>query len=120
MNQCLIKLLNGETIICSIVSETDTYVTISDPLKMEMVNHGGMPTMMTTYWIPLSDEELVVDIKHDHVIMISDITDDMSTFYEKALKSAKGGAEPKKEITNKQNNSRSILLSGLTGNTVFH
>lgn len=121
MNQCLIKLLNGETIICSLVSETDNHLTISDPLKMEMVSHGGVPTMMTTYWIPLSDEEIVVDIKQNHVIMLSDITDDMSTFYEKALRNAKGLAEPKEDIVNRQiKKNRSTLLSGNSGNTVFH
>ena len=119
MNQSLIKLLNGETIICSIVSETDNHITISDPLKLEMVSHAGTPSMMTTYWIPLGDEELVVDIKQNHVIMVSDITDDMSTFYEKALRHAKGREEPEDPIMKQQNKKRSIF-AGLSGNTVFH
>ena len=43
----LIKLVNGETLICSIVKQDKNYVTISDPLKLEIVNNAGLPAMMT-------------------------------------------------------------------------
>lgn len=121
MNRSLIKLLNGETIICSIVNESDTHVTISDPLKLEIVNHGGIPSMMTTYWIPLPDEELRVDIKQNHVIMVSDITDDMELFYMRALRHARGKEEQDTEsIIEKRKMYGRLSALGLTSNTVFH
>ena len=119
MNHSLIKLLNGETIICSIVDESDTHVTIADPLKLEIVNHGGVPSMMTTYWIPLPDEELRVDIKQNHVIMVSDVTEDMEVFYMRALRHARGKEEQdtKSIIDKKKLYGR---LAGMYSNTVFH
>ena len=82
----LIKLINGETLVCSIIEKTETGFIIEDPLKLEIVNHAGVPSMMTTYWIPLPDEELRVDIWQDHVIMISDMTEDLEKFYLKVLR----------------------------------
>jgi len=119
MNHSLIKLLNGETIICSIVDESDTHVTIADPLKLEIVNHGGIPSMMTTYWIPLPDEQLRVDIKQNHVIMVSDVTEDMEVFYIRALRHARGVEEQDTEdiIKKKRMYAR---LAGMHSNTVFH
>ena len=118
MNHSLIKLLNGETIVCSIVNETETHLTVADPLKLEIINHQGVPSMMTTYWIPLPDEELRVDIRQNHVIMVSDIPEDMEEFYMKALKHAKGKGEDREDIINRRKTYSA--LAGLTSNTVFH
>jgi len=117
--QSLIKLLNGETIVCSVINESETHITIEDPLKLEIVNHAGVPSMMTTYWIPLPDDKLVVDIRQNHVIMVSDITEDMQEFYRKALRHARGlDRDDDEEKINRRR--RISALAGLTSNTVFH
>jgi hypothetical protein len=133
----LIKLVNGETLVCSVIERTESGFLIEDPLKLEIVNHGGVPSMMTTYWIPLPDDELRVDIWQDHVIMISDMTEDLEKFYLKALKHARGikpidNAKVKadkdkdnlendiKNMTNQQKKKLYAAVAGLSANTVFH
>jgi hypothetical protein len=131
----LIKLINGETLVCSIIEKTETGFIIEDPLKLEIVNHAGVPSMMTTYWIPLPDEELRVDIWQDHVIMISDMTEDLEKFYLKALKHARGVRTPDridqdkdedtlendiKDMSNNQKKKLYAAVAGLSANTVFH
>jgi len=109
--------MNGETIICSIISNDDHRLIIEDPLKLEIVNHGGLPSMMTTYWIPLPDEELRVDIKQEHVIMVSPVTDDMITFYTKAIRHARGGDE---DETRNKLSERLKSTYRVQSNNVFH
>ena len=118
----LIKLVNGETLICSIVRQNKDYVTISDPLKLEIVNSGGMPAMMTTYWIPLPDEELMVDIKQEHVILTSDMTTEMKVFYTKAIVSARGDSTDEEQEKQKTLAKRPRLKNYAIGssNTVYH
>lgn len=118
----LIKLVNGETLICSIVKQDKSYVTISDPLKLEIVNSGGLPAMMTTYWIPLPDEELVVDIKQEHVILTSSMTTEMKVFYTKAIVNARGDStdeeQERQKTLAKRLKSRHYALG--SSNTVYH
>lgn len=89
-NYRLIKLTNGETLVCNLIEETDRYVCVEDPLKLEIVPASDNYTMMTTYWIPLPDEELRVDIRQEHVVIISDVTEEMEDFYVEAVTHARG------------------------------
>lgn len=86
----LLKLTNGETLICNLIGETDRHVCVEDPLKLELTTSDDSYTMVTTYWIPLPDEELRVDIRQEHVVVISDVTQDMQDFYLEAVAHARG------------------------------
>jgi len=51
------------------VYRSNDKITIIDPLKMEFYSDHAGPLMHSTFWIPLTDEEINVDIDMSHVIL---------------------------------------------------
>ena len=44
-------------------------ITVVDPLKIEFITDYAGPAMHSTYWIPLTDDEISIDIDMSHVII---------------------------------------------------
>ena len=65
-------------------------------------DHSG-PLMHSTFWIPLTDEEINVDIDMSHVILSIKAPKDLEKFYHKSLDKIKNGdnEEDKKEFEKK-------------------
>ena len=65
-------------------------------------DHSG-PLMHSTFWIPLTDEEINVDIDMSHVIISIKAPKDLAEFYHKSLDKIKNGdsEEEKKEFEKK-------------------
>ena len=58
----VVKLSNGENIICRVVQKTDSEITVQSPLKMESVNKitqaGISEHLSLVRWLqPFSDEK---------------------------------------------------------------
>ena len=65
-------------------------------------DHSG-PLMHSTFWIPLTDEQINVDIDMTHVILSIKAPKDLEEFYHKSLNKIKNGdsEEEKKEFEKK-------------------
>ena len=98
----LIKLTNGETLLAKQVYRSNDKITIIDPLKMEFYSDHAGPLMHSTFWIPLTDEEINVDIDISHVILSMKAPKQLDAFYTKSIeKIKKGDEEDKKEFEKK-------------------
>ena len=61
----IVKLSNGENLICNVVSDTDKHIEIESPLKMETISRvtktGVVESLSLGKWMqPFSDERLLV------------------------------------------------------------
>ena len=99
----LIKLTNGETLLAKQVYRSNDKITIIDPLKMEFYSDHSGPLMHSTFWIPLTDEEINVDIDMSHVILSIKAHKKLEDFYIKSIEKIKTGdeEEDKKEFEKK-------------------
>ena len=81
----IIKLISGETLLTRQFYRSNDKVTVIDPLKMEFVTDMGGPAMHSTFWIPLTKEEISVDIDMSHVIICTEAPTDLADFYTKSM-----------------------------------
>jgi hypothetical protein len=99
----IIKLTNGETIIAEIVNQDDQYVSVLEPLALEIAeSESGKPMMVALTWVPLTKKINMVNLKSPHVIAISDCDDEIGSYYEKSLAVLKGDVEKLREILAKE------------------
>ncbi|MAD23916.1 MAG: hypothetical protein CMO44_07045 [Verrucomicrobiales bacterium] len=98
----VIKLSNGETLIADITYKDDTKLTVSEPLKLDFIQHFGGPAMITTFWVPFEKEKISVDISMQHVIMSNEVPKETQEFYYKSLVNVRGEMEPETEETMKE------------------
>jgi len=84
----IIKLTNGETLLCDVHHMDDICVAVLNPLMLDFAENpnNGRPMLYATSWVPLTDDINVVDIKAGHVIAMASISDDIDSYYRKSLK----------------------------------
>ena len=85
----MVKLANGEDIICNVKSDLDTSLQISSPLKMETYNRttekGIVESLGLSRWIqPYSDEKLYT-IQKNTVVLMTPISAGLQRYYEYVL-----------------------------------
>ena len=87
-NVFYMKLMNGEDIVCQIVSQDNdqSQYLISEPLKVnyQYVPSSGRMMVGFSRWIPLQSSP-VISIFFDHVLALSEVTDELVDFYESAI-----------------------------------
>ena len=93
MSYQMVKLANGEDIICNVKSDLDTSLQISSPLKMETYNRttekGIVESLGLSRWIqPYSDEELYT-IQKNTVVLMTPISAGLQKYYEYVLQNIK-------------------------------
>ena len=78
-----IKLTNGETLIADVLGETDYNVTVLNPIEVSIkgVSSASKASMIGYQWLPLLQDENIIDIKSRHVIAISDASIEVKEFY---------------------------------------
>jgi len=81
----MIKLTNGDTIVGKIVNETDLHLSIENPLQVRMTYETIYPTLVATYWIPLSVGGEIVDVRQAHIVIVADVHEDVKGYYERTL-----------------------------------
>ena len=74
MSYQVVKLSNGEDIVCEVLEIKDTQIHISEPLKMETINkvtdNGASESLALGRWLqPYSDENIFQIEKNSIVIM---------------------------------------------------
>ena len=92
----IIKLTSSETLLARQSYRSNDKITVIDPLKMEFINDYAGPAMHSTFWIPLSKEEISVDIDMEHVIISVQAPKDLADFYTKSIKQIKSSGDEKK------------------------
>ena len=90
----IIKLKNGEDLICNVLDNENGRLKVATPLKMETVNRiskkGLTESLALTRWIqPYSDEEHFF-IESNSIIIMTPASIGMKRYYEYVLKSYDG------------------------------
>ena len=90
----IIKLKNGEDLICNVLDNENGRLKVTTPLKMETVNRiskkGLTESLALTRWIqPYSDEEHFF-IEANSIILMAPASVGMSRYYEYVVKSYDG------------------------------
>ena len=90
----IIKLKNGEDLICNVLDNENGRLKVSSPLKMETVNRiskkGLTESLALTRWIqPYSDEDHFF-IESNSIIIMTPASVCMTRYYEYVLKSYDG------------------------------
>ena len=89
-NYSIVKLSNGEDLICRVIEKTDSDITIQSPLKMERVNKitqaGISEHLSLVRWLqPFSDEK-DYKIEKNSIVISTPASIGLSKYYEYVLK----------------------------------
>ena len=85
----IVKLTNGENIICKLVSNNEK-LKVSHPLRMDVVTHmtqkGMAESLNLSRWLqPFSDQKIYT-INMSHVLTIADVSLGLERYYEHVLR----------------------------------
>ena len=97
----LIKLSNGENIICNVVTDTDKHIEVESPLKMETISRvtktGVVESLSLGKWVqPFSDQK-TISLNKNIVIINLPVTIGLGKYYEYVLKKMDLGDGPSEE-----------------------
>ena len=90
----VIKLSNGENLICDVISDSDTTLNVKSPLKMETLSKftktGVVESLSLVRWMqPYCDEEKFT-LSKNTVILNSPVSIGLGKYYEFILKKMDG------------------------------
>ena len=90
----LIKLSNGENLICDVISDSDTTLNVKSPLKMETLSKftksGMVESLSLVRWMqPYCDNEQFA-LSKSNVILNSPVSIGLGKYYEFILKKMDG------------------------------
>ena len=97
----IVKLSNGENLICSVVCDTDKHIEIKSPLKMETISRvtktGVVESLSLGKWMqPFSDQK-TISLNKNLVIINLPVTIGLEKYYEYVLKKMDLGDGPSEE-----------------------
>ena len=93
-NYQVIKLANGENLICDVISDSDTTLNVKSPLKMETLSRvtktGIVESLSLVRWMqPFCDSEQF-ELSKNNVILNSPVSIGLGKYYEFTLKKMDG------------------------------
>ena len=74
MSYQVIKLSNGEDIVCEVLEIKDTQINISEPLKMETINLGR--------WLQPYSDENIFQIERNSIVIMTPASIGLIKYYE--------------------------------------
>ena len=97
----IVKLSNGENLICTVVCDTDKHIEIESPLKMETISRvtktGIVESLSLGKWMqPFSDQK-TISLNKNLVIINLPVTIGLEKYYEYVLKKMDLGDGPSEE-----------------------
>ena len=100
----VVKLTNGEEIICQLGDDIDNgEYKINFPLKMEvhsfMTKEGPVDSLNLSRWIGPYTEQSLFLIKSDHVLLVANASPGLSRYYERVMNEIKQLDTPEKRST---------------------
>ena len=83
----VLKLLNGEELICEVGDDVvDDSYEITHPLKMEveskLTRQGPVDSLNLSRWIGPYTEQSLFNIKTSHVLIVAEASEGLSRYYE--------------------------------------
>ena len=89
-NYQVIKLSNGESLICDVVSQSDTRLNVKSPLKMETISRvtktGIIESLSLVRWMQPFCDEKQFELSKNNVILNSPVSIGLGKYYEFVLK----------------------------------
>ena len=90
----VIKLSNGENLICGVISDSDTTLNVKSPLKMETLSKftksGVVESLSLVRWMqPYCDDEQFA-LSKNNIILNSPVSIGLGKYYEFILKKMDG------------------------------
>ena len=86
----IVKLSNGENLICNVVSDTDKHIEIESPLKMETISRvtktGVVESLSLGKWMQPFSNENTFSLNKNTIIVNSPVTVGLGKYYEFVLK----------------------------------
>ena len=99
----VVKLTNGEEIICQLGDIDNGEYKINFPLKMEvhslMTKEGPVDSLNLSRWIGPYTEQSLFLIKSDHVLLVANASPGLSRYYEHVMNEIKQLDTPEKRST---------------------
>ena len=87
----IVKLSNGENLICNVVTETDKHIEIESPLKMETISRvtktGIVESLSLGKWMQPFTDQKTISLNKNLVIINLPVTIGLGKYYEYVLKS---------------------------------
>jgi hypothetical protein len=89
MNQYVVKLTNGEDIVCEVNEDTGSQLKISSPLKMDTISRtttkGVVESLSLARWVqPYSDEQYF-NIEKNSIVIMTPASAGLARYYEYVL-----------------------------------
>ena len=100
----IVKLTNGENLICEINDDVDNgEYKLNFPLKMEIrsmiTEEGVVESLNLSRWIGPYTEQSFFSIKSDHVLLVANASPGLSKYYEHVMKEIKQLDTPEKRAS---------------------
>ena len=93
-NYQVIKLANGENLICDVISDSDTTMLVRSPLKMETLSKitksGVIESLSLVRWLQPFCDENKFTLSKNTVILNSPVSIGLGKYYEFILKKMDG------------------------------
>ena len=93
-NYQVIKLANGENLICDVIRDSDTTLLVSSPLKMETLSRftkgGVVESLSLVRWMQPYCDEQKFTLSKSTVILNSPVSIGLGKYYEFILKKMDG------------------------------
>ena len=104
MNYQIIKLSNGEDIVCKVIEENESEkLKIVSPLRMETVTRetskGVIESLALSKWVQPYSDEKVFNVQKNSIVIMTPASAGLSKYYEYVLKGMNDFRPPtKKEL----------------------
>ena len=86
----VIKLSNGENLICDVISDSDTTLNVKSPLKMETLSRvtktGIVESLSLVRWLQPYCDEKQFELSKNNIILNSPVSIGLGKYYEFVLK----------------------------------
>ena len=78
-----LKLTNGETVLADVLGITERFVTVLNPIEVSIkgVSTVQKASMIGYQWLPLLEDENIIEVSTMHVIALSDASIQVKEFY---------------------------------------
>ena len=86
MSYQIVKLSNGEDIVCEVLEIKDTQILITEPLKMETINkvtdNGASESLALGRWLQPYSDENIFQIERNSIVIMTPASIGLIKYYE--------------------------------------